>query len=419
MTAWVPRANIAGPPNTLTIGSVATLPDAASAYVNITGTSPHQVLHFGIPEGEEGPPNILTVGVVTTVPPDQPATVTITGTSPAQVINFGLPQGVPGPGAAGVNLGSGTPVFAGADAGTGIMEFWQIRGANQTSVTLDATGIKISSLVNWSNLPGIPSTFPPTLPITQSDVTGLVAGQAAQDTAINTKVARSGDTMSGSLTITGGAINADTGKIGTGADASALGASTLLQVNSNTYANFAVRNSGSDVEAQFGAHAVGVLLGAFTAHDVFIRTNNTNRITITALGDVLLAASPATADNDTSVATTAFVQANMALKANATHTHAQADITNLVSDLALKAPLASPALTGTPTAPTAATATSNTQIATTAFCKAAISAAGATATVSATAPGSPAVGSIWWNTTRKELTIWDGFGWEVVLGVWG
>lgn len=46
---------------------------------------------------------------------------------------------------------------------------------------------------------------------------------------------------------------------------------------------------------------------------------------------------------------------------------AESDVTNLVSDLAAKAPLASPALTGTPTAPTAAKNTDTTQIATTAF----------------------------------------------------
>lgn len=46
---------------------------------------------------------------------------------------------------------------------------------------------------------------------------------------------------------------------------------------------------------------------------------------------------------------------------------AESDITNLVADLALKAPLASSALTGVPTAPTAAVATNTTQIATTAF----------------------------------------------------
>jgi hypothetical protein len=46
---------------------------------------------------------------------------------------------------------------------------------------------------------------------------------------------------------------------------------------------------------------------------------------------------------------------------------AQSGVTNLETDLSLKAPKASPALTGTPTAPTAAPATNTTQIATTAF----------------------------------------------------
>jgi hypothetical protein len=60
---------------------------------------------------------------------------------------------------------------------------------------------------------------------------------------------------------------------------------------------------------------------------------------------------------------------------------AQADVTNLTSDLALKAPLASPALTGTPTAPTANAGTNTTQIATTAFVT------GAVADLIASAPG--------------------------------
>lgn len=48
-------------------------------------------------------------------------------------------------------------------------------------------------------------------------------------------------------------------------------------------------------------------------------------------------------------------------------TLAQSQVTSLVADLALKAPLASPALTGTPTAPTATGGTNTTQLATTAF----------------------------------------------------
>ncbi len=51
---------------------------------------------------------------------------------------------------------------------------------------------------------------------------------------------------------------------------------------------------------------------------------------------------------------------------------AESQVTSLVSDLALKAPLASPTLTGVPAAPTASPGTSTTQIATTAFVAAAI-----------------------------------------------
>lgn len=48
----------------------------------------------------------------------------------------------------------------------------------------------------------------------------------------------------------------------------------------------------------------------------------------------------------------------------------EADVTNLVADLAAKAPLASPAFTGVPTAPTATAGTDTTQVATTAFVQA-------------------------------------------------
>jgi hypothetical protein len=70
------------------------------------------------------------------------------------------------------------------------------------------------------------------------------------------------------------------------------------------------------------------------------------------------APTPATADNDTSIATTAFVKVQ-----------GYATITYVDSADALKAPLASPALTGNPTAPTPATADNDTSIATTAFVK--------------------------------------------------
>jgi len=61
------------------------------------------------------------------------------------------------------------------------------------------------------------------------------------------------------------------------------------------------------------------------------------------------------------------LQAAIDGKAAVSHTHVMANITDLAAALALKAPLAAPALTGIPTAPTAAAATNTTQLATTAF----------------------------------------------------
>jgi hypothetical protein len=118
------------------------------------------------------------------------------------------------------------------------------------------------------------------------------------------------------------------------------------------------------------------------------------------------AVTPATADNDTSIATTAHVQANAALKANVTHTHSESDITNLVSDLALKAPLASPALTGTPTAPTATAGTNTTQLASTAFVTTAV--AGVSGVVQDRIVSTPADMSAGFKTAGNRFVVNDG-----------
>ena len=99
------------------------------------------------------------------------------------------------------------------------------------------------------------------------------------------------------------------------------------------------------------------------------------------------APTPAEGNNTTQIATTAFVQAAITALINGapatldTLKEIAAAINNdpkfsttINNALALKAPLSSPALTGTPTAPTAAQSVNNTQIATTAFVKSAIAA---------------------------------------------
>ncbi|EGJ4704230.1 phage tail protein [Escherichia coli] len=99
------------------------------------------------------------------------------------------------------------------------------------------------------------------------------------------------------------------------------------------------------------------------------------------------APTPAAGNNTTQIATTAFVQAALltlidgapatldTLKEIAAAINNDPKFSTTINNtLALKAPLSSPALTGTPTAPTAAQSVNNTQIATTAFVKSAIAA---------------------------------------------
>ena len=81
------------------------------------------------------------------------------------------------------------------------------------------------------------------------------------------------------------------------------------------------------------------------------------------------APTPATGDNDTSIATTAFVKAQGYLTSAPVTSVAgrTGAITLAVADVSGAAPLASPSLTGVPLGPTATVSTNTTQLATTAF----------------------------------------------------
>ena len=138
--------------------------------------------------------------------------------------------------------------------------------------------------------------------------------------------------------------------------------------------------------------------------------------------------------------------------------------TTVTNSLATKAPLASPSLTGTPTAPTASSGTNNTQIATTAFVQAAVTGGGsynnasvdshlntgtastnevlswngsdydwvaqsgggggsASVTTSDAAPSSPSAGDLWYNTSAGGLFVYyqdaNSAQWVEVVGKTG
>jgi len=59
---------------------------------------------------------------------------------------------------------------------------------------------------------------------------------------------------------------------------------TLIAVQANGDANISVRNNTADSELSLTAHSAGSSIGTPTVHDLFIRTNATNRLTITSAG---------------------------------------------------------------------------------------------------------------------------------------
>lgn len=95
------------------------------------------------------------------------------------------------------------------------------------------------------------------------------------------------------------------------------------------------------------------------------RIDNTGAIT--AVGATIT--TPGTASGSVSVidGTQTLTNKTISGASNTLSNIPESAVTNLTTDLAAKAPLASPALTGTPTAPTASNGTNTTQVATTAF----------------------------------------------------
>lgn len=190
----------------------------------------------------------------------------------------------------------------------------------------------------------------------------------------------------------------------------------------------ATATAGTDYSAGTSALATGILKSTTTTGTLSIAvagdfptlnqnttgsaaTLTTSRTIGIATGDVTSSGSAFNGSaNNTNAYTLATVNANIGSFGSATQVTsltvngkglvtaaastsiqiAESQVTNLTTDLAAKAPLASPTLTGTPTAPTAATTDNSTTLATTAFVK---TAAGAQSVVDNEVPSGTINGS--------------------------
>jgi hypothetical protein len=242
----------------------------------------------------------------------------------------------------------------------------------------------------------------------------VAAAVVASTTGVATWNGRTGDVLfeQTDLTAAGGALLASPTFTGTPHAPTAAPGTNTTQLATTAFVEAATSGSVSGVSS-FNTRTGDVTL---TLADV----QATNILTDTALLGLPTAPTPPTADNDQSIATTAFVKAVIAtltpggvtsfngrtgaisllgsdvsaaggaLSASPTFTGIPAAPTAALGTSTTQlattafvinqlvqlnyAPLASPAFTGTPTAPTAAPGTANTQLATTAFVAAAVSA---------------------------------------------
>ncbi|HAI4182321.1 TPA: phage tail protein [Escherichia coli] len=137
----------------------------------------------------------------------------------------------------------------------------------------------------------------------------------------------------------------------------------IIQVKAFVDQQLAAHIAAADPHKQYAPKASPALTGTPTAPTATAGNNSTqlaNTAFVQAALVAVIGGAPATLDTLKEIATAINNDPNFSATIN--------------KALALKAPLASPAMTGTPTAPTAAQTVNNTQIATTEFVKSAIAA---------------------------------------------
>ena len=292
-----------------------------------------------------GPAATVEVGTVTKGAPGSEPTVTNSGSAYAAVLDFQIPEGDPGTVTAASQGTEEAPGIAfGADPSTGLYQ----PALGELGVAVDGRGV---ALFDASGNLGL-------LGCLLADVSGnaSTADLAAAATALATPRAIS---VSGDAS--GNGVFDGTGDLDLAVTLSSTG------VTPGSYNTFTVDAKGritaastDNTRAPLNSPA---LTGTPTAPTAAAGTNTTQLATTAFVrGEVaaLVDASPAALDTLNELAAALGDDPNFA-------TTISNQIGEIEAEVDLKAPLQSPALTGTPTAPTAVAGSNSTQIANTAF----------------------------------------------------
>lgn len=382
----------AGAAATVAVGSVTTGNAGTNAQVSNSGTSSAAILNFTIPRGDTGATGpagptgatgpagtaaTVTVGTTTTGTPGSLASVTNVGTTTAAIFNFTVPEGATGAtGAAGATGATGPQGPAGpAPSGTGLVSV--TGGVLDTPSTLSArvaadasnlrTQLGLGTAATQSSSSFAAASHTHALSdLTQSGATnGQFIGWNGTAWAPATVSGGSGGTVT-SVGLSAPAIFSVSGSPVTSSG-------TLSFSLASQAANliFAAPNgvSGSPTFRSLVASDIPALSYAAVSH-----VHSASEVT-SGTFDILriptgITSSTVCIGNDSRLSDSRTPTSHASTHASGgtdALTLAQSQITNLTTDLAAKAPLASPSLTGTPTSTTAAADTNTTQIATTAY----------------------------------------------------
>lgn len=291
-------------------------------------------------DGADGVAATVTIGSTTTSAPGSNAAVTNGGDAQNAVLEFTIPRGSTGPtGATGPQGAIGPPGPTGPAGPAG-------PAANIGNVTPSNLGVAAAGVSTAASREDHVHNMP-----SASDVGADASGTAATEVSTH---------------------NSATTSVHGIADTSVLETTTGAQTKADT----AVSTHNADTTSVHGIADTSVLVIDSDSRLTDARTPTAHASSHASAGSDPLTLAPSQITGTAVVdADSRLTDARTPTAHAASHqfggadalTLAQSQVTNLTTDLADKAPLASPALTGTPTAPTAALSTNTTQIATTEY----------------------------------------------------